>query len=53
MTQDEKEIMDSTPLYPLNKKDVWFNKQVDYFKTQLDNILISPFNKQSWSASFI
>lgn len=53
ITQDEREIMDSTPLYPLNKKDVWFNKQVDYFKTQLDNILISPFNKQSWSASFI
>ena len=53
MTQDEKEIMETTPLYPLNKKDVWFNKQVDYFKTQLDRILVSPFNKQSWSASFI
>ena len=28
-------------------------KQVDYFKKQLDRILLSPFNKQSWSASFI
>jgi hypothetical protein len=53
ITQDEREIMDSTPLYPLNKKDIWFNKKVDYFKTQLNNILLSPFNKQSWSASFI
>lgn len=53
ITQDEREIMESTPLYPLNKKDIWFNKKVDYFKTQLNNILISPFNKQSWSASFI
>jgi hypothetical protein len=53
ITQDEREIMETTPLYPLNKKDVWFNKQVDYFKTQLDRILLSPFNKQSWSASFI
>jgi hypothetical protein len=53
ITQDEREIMETTPLYPLNKKDIWFNKQVDYFKTQLNNILISPFNKQSWSATFI
>ena len=53
ITQDEREIMDTTPLYPLNKKDIWFNKKVDYFKTQLNNILLSPFNKQSWSASFI
>jgi hypothetical protein len=53
ITQDEREIMETTPLYPLNKKDVWFNKQVNYFKTQLDRILLSPFNKQSWSASFI
>lgn len=53
ITQDEREIMETTPLYPLNKKDIWFNKQVDYFKTQLDRILLSPFNKQSWSASFI
>jgi hypothetical protein len=53
ITQDEREIMETTPLYPLNKKDIWFDKQVDYFKTQLDRILLSPFNKQSWSASFI
>ena len=53
ITQDEREIMESTPLYPLNKKDIWFNKKVDYFKTQLNNILLSPFNKQSWSASII
>lgn len=53
ITQDEREIMETIPLYPLNKKDIWFNKQVDYFKTQLDRILLSPFNKQSWSASFI
>jgi len=53
ITQDEREIMETTPLYPLNKKDIWFNKKVDYFKTQLDRILVSPFNKQSWSASFI
>jgi len=53
ITPIEREIMDTSPLYPLNKKDIWFNKQVDYFKKQLNNILISPFNKQSWSASFI
>ena len=43
--------MDTLPLYPLTKKDKIFNKKVDYYKTQLDNIMISPFNKQSWSAS--
>ena len=53
ITATEKEIMETSPLYPLNKKDVWFNKQVDYFKKQIDNIIISPFNKKRWSASLI
>ena len=51
ITEDEREIMDTLPLYPLTKKDKIFNKKVDFYKTQLDNIMISPFNKQSWSAS--
>lgn len=51
ITEDEREIMDTTPLYPLTKKDKIFNKKVDFYKTQLDKIMISPFNKQSWSAT--
>jgi hypothetical protein len=50
---EEKEIMDTTPSYPLNKKDIWFNEKVEYFKKNLDDILVSPFNKKSWSASLI
>ena len=51
ITEDEKEIMDTTPVYPLTTKDKIFNKKVDFYKTQLDKILVSPFNKQSWSVS--
>ena len=53
MKPDEKEIMDTTPLYPLNKQDIWFNNKVEFFKKQLDKILVSPFNKTSWSASLV
>ena len=51
ITEEEREIMDTTPVYPLTTKDKIFNKKVDFYKTQLDKILVSPFNKNSWSAS--
>jgi len=51
ITEEEREIMDTTPMYPLTTKDKIFNKKVDFYKTQLDKILVSPFNKNSWSAS--
>jgi hypothetical protein len=53
ISEAERDIMDTAPLYPLNEKDIWFNQQVEYFRRQLDNILISPFNKNRWSVSYV
>ena len=36
-------------LYPKSEKDIILEKQVDFWKSKLHDILISPFNKTSWS----
>jgi len=49
MTQEEKDIMDSTPLYPKNMKDIKEEKQVEYWRQKIPEILVAPFNKNVWS----
>ena len=48
MTSEEQEIMENVPDYPLTKKDLAFEKRVDYWKNRLDEIIVSPFNKNQW-----
>lgn len=48
-TEIEKELMENTAPYPLTKEDMLMEKQVDYWKTQLSNIIVSPFNTNRWS----
>ena len=48
-TEVEKELMENTAPYPLTKEDMLMEKQVDYWKTQLSNIIVSPFNTNRWS----
>jgi hypothetical protein len=47
--QKEEELMSSQPLYPRTKEDIEMEKRVDYWKNHLDEILISPFNKNIWN----
>lgn len=49
ITEEEEEIMKNTKPYPLSKDDVEVNKLANKYKKNLDNILLSSFNKKKWS----
>jgi hypothetical protein len=49
ITSEEEEMMQNTTPYPKTEKDILFEKRVDYWKTKLNDILVSPFNYSSWS----
>lgn len=49
MTPEEEELMATQPVYPLTMKDIMMEKRVNYWKDKLDEILVSPFNHNSWS----
>lgn len=49
ITQFESDLMKNTQPFPLNEKDILFQKQVDYWKSKINDILVSPFNYNSWS----
>jgi len=49
ITSEEEEMMQNTTPYPKTEKDVIMEKQVDFWKTKIDDILLSPFNYSTWS----
>jgi len=49
ITQDEETLMANNPPYPKTEKDLLMEKRVDYWKTRLTDILVSPFNSNTWS----
>jgi hypothetical protein len=49
ITEEEDELMKTMPKYPQNMKDLVFDKRVDFWKKQLSEILVSPFNHDSWT----
>jgi hypothetical protein len=49
MTPVEQDIMANTTPYPKTKKDLAIEKRVEYWKDRLPEILVSPFNYNSWS----
>jgi len=50
ITTEEEEIMQNISPYPKTKKDLLMEAKVDYWKTKLDDILVSPFSYKKWSA---
>ena len=48
-TQYEADLMKTQENFPLNEKDILFQKQVNYWKSKINDILVSPFNYTSWS----
>ena len=46
--QEEEELMKTSSPYPETVKDLAFQKRVDYWKNKVDDILVSPFNKNQW-----
>ena len=49
MTKEEEELMATQPHYPLTENDINMEKRVNYWKNNLSQILVSPFNYTSWS----
>lgn len=49
MNSTEQELMATEPLYPKTAKDIAMENRVNYWKDKLSEILVSPFNSNSWS----
>lgn len=49
ITSEEEEMMQHTTPYPITAEDIKFQKQTDFWKTKIDDILVSPFNSDKWS----
>lgn len=49
ITNEEKELMDNSRLYPQNNNDMVIQKKIDYWRDHVDDILVSPFNHKTWS----
>lgn len=49
MTKEEEDLMNTSTPYPKTEKDLEMERRVNYWKTKLDEILVSPFNYQNWS----
>ena len=49
ITSAESDNMKNTTIYPVSMKDLELQKKLDYWKKRIHEILLSPFNKNSWS----
>jgi hypothetical protein len=50
ITGDEEELMKTASPYPETPQDIAFQKKVDIMKNNLDQILVSPFNYDTWGS---
>lgn len=44
----EKQYLDNQELYPKTQKELLFEERVKYWKNRIGNVLVMPFNKDSW-----
>ena len=49
MTEEEEREMETNPAYPRTEKDILLEKRVNYWKQNINDILVSPFNHTRWS----
>lgn len=49
MTSTEEELMATEPIYPKTLKDKAMEARVNYWKDRLSEVLVSPFNQNTWS----
>jgi hypothetical protein len=49
MNSIEQELMATEPIYPKTLKDIAMENRVNYWKDKLSQILVSPFNHDTWS----
>ena len=48
ITSEEDELMKTATPYPETAKDLAFQKRIDFWKNKVDEILVSPFNYNTW-----
>ena len=48
MTQESKELMNDNSPYTKTRKDTAMDRRVEYWKERINEILVSPFNYDSW-----
>ena len=51
--KEEEDLMKTSSPYPETAKDLAFQKRVDYWKNNIDDILVSPFNNNRWSETLL
>jgi len=49
ITPAEQDSMLNTPVYPVSMKDKELQRKLEYWKKKVPEIMLSPFNKNSWS----
>lgn len=50
ITPDEVKLMSETPLYPVSLKQKEFENRVKYWRTKIQDIIVSPFNSKKWNS---
>jgi len=50
ITSEEEDLMKTATPYPETVKDLAFQKRVDFWKNKVDEILVSPFNYNTWGS---
>ena len=48
ISQEESELMKIASPYPKTMQEIEFQKKIDYWKNKVDQILVSPFNYNTW-----
>lgn len=48
ITEIEDDLMKTASPYPQTEEDMAFQREVDTLRSQLDNVLVSPFNHTMW-----
>ena len=49
ITSEEAENMKNNQVYPKTEKERMFDQKVDYWRENLPNVILSPFNSDNWS----
>jgi hypothetical protein len=50
ITDEAEELMQTSTPYPETREDKVFQKRVDFWKQKIDEILVSPFNYETWGS---
>ena len=48
INEEERDIMKNVSPYPETMEDILLEKKIDYWKTKISEILVSPFNYEQW-----